>query len=295
MKSMIVSFVAATALFASSVSALDCPPGYGVQDGMCKCWPGYYNDKGPGEDCIPAPPGWRACGGFACFGSTSLIPCGNGLYASDYGNQYCYVCPAGSICPGDVVIEPTPCPPGTNPQVFNSRAASTSVDDCQADPIRAVYIAPKGTCDIPVPEGTHAGDGDCPALQGPRPSDAPGKRRHLQCGAGFKKCPLYTGIGGFDCVDVKNDPEQCGGCVSVDGLPNPTSGPEGQDCTAIPNVSVVNCVEGKCVIENCRKGFTKSKDGKSCTPVSGSSGQEQQDAAKRNAHGRRWHVSHLEN
>ncbi|KAG8924971.1 hypothetical protein FRC00_004480, partial [Tulasnella sp. 408] len=184
---------------------------------------------------------------------------------------------------------------GTNPPVYNSRVGAISVDECQAAPVEGVTRASKGTCDIPVPEGTHAGDGDCPAEQGTSPTERPGKRRHLQCGAGFKKCPLYTGVGGFDCVDVKNDPEQCGGCVSIDGLPNPSSGPEGQDCTAIPNVSVVSCVGGECIIENCRKGFTKSEDGKSCTLFSGLSFQEQQDAPKRNTHGRRWHVSHLEN
>ncbi|KAG8891617.1 hypothetical protein FRC01_014605 [Tulasnella sp. 417] len=230
-------------------------------------------------------------------GDSQCTECPAGTYNNEYGATACCKCCAGTFNDKTSQTHCFYCGEHTNPQVFNSPVGATSVNQCQKDPISGVTNAPKGTCDVTPALGTHAGAGDCPAEQGTTPTGvitAP-ERRHLRCGAGFKKCPLYTGMGGFDCVDVKNDPEQCGGCVSIDGVPRSFGGKEGQDCTAIPNVSVVNCVKGKCVIENCRKGFTKSKDGKSCSSVSDLRVQEQQDSAKRNTHGRRWHVSHLEN
>ena len=111
------------------------------------------------------------------------------------------------------------------------------------------------------------------------------KRGPLNCRRSYTACPHISGRGGWDCVDTKNDPEMCGGCISLDG----TSGKgDGQDCTAIPNVNIVHCKRGGCVIgkslakrcnplsnpnisssESCRKGFTLGEDGKSCVrPVS---------------------------
>ncbi|KAG8990586.1 hypothetical protein FRB90_001700 [Tulasnella sp. 427] len=83
---------------------------------------------------------------------------------------------------------------------------------------------------------------------------------------GFKACPRYSGRGGFDCVDTENDPESCGGCLTVDGKG------DGKDCTAVKGVSVTRCVEGGCVIDSCRRGWKKSLDGKTCTSVSGGPG-----------------------
>jgi len=86
------------------------------------------------------------------------------------------------------------------------------------------------------------------------------RRSTAKCIRGYKRCPHYAGIGGFECVDIDNDPESCGGCVGFDFV----RGDAGQDCTDIPNVSVVKCVSRKCMIETCRKGYTRSADGKSC-------------------------------
>ncbi|KAG8897148.1 hypothetical protein FRB99_008398 [Tulasnella sp. 403] len=72
------------------------------------------------------------------------------------------------------------------------------------------------------------------------------KGKRANCGRGYKRCPLFSGMGGYDCVDVRNDPESCGGCVAPEGVT--LRGATGKDCTAIPNVSVAACVSSKCVI-----------------------------------------------
>ncbi|KAG8951647.1 hypothetical protein FRC04_005935 [Tulasnella sp. 424] len=347
----IISLVAATALLASSVSALQCSKGLGPKNGICQpCDPGYYNDQDAGE-CKAAQPGWYACGStsLTCYGATQQTQCGQGYYAMGSGNSYCTICPAGSTCQSQTTDQPQPCVPGrympyqgsgasqcleceagkynneygatgcckccagtfnehtsqthcfycgenTANQRLYSPVGATSVNQCQANPIQGVTNAPKGTCDVTPPLGTGPDHANCPAEQGTAPSQGVSTplRRHLQCGRGLKKCPLYTSTGGFDCVDIKNDPEQCGGCLLVEGVPKAFSGAAGQDCTAIPNVSIANCVKGKCIIENCRKGFTKSADGKSCSSIRDLNVQEQHDT-KRNTRGRRWHVSHSEN
>ncbi|KIO23941.1 hypothetical protein M407DRAFT_9185 [Tulasnella calospora MUT 4182] len=115
MKSTIVSFVAATTLLASSVSALQCGKGYGPKNGVCElCDPGYYNDQDAGE-CKPAQPGWYAgCNSdsLACYGATQQTQCGKGYYATGNGNAYCTICPAGNICQSDTTDQPLPCVPG---------------------------------------------------------------------------------------------------------------------------------------------------------------------------------------
>ena len=116
------------------------------------------------------------------------------------------------------------------------------------------------------------------------PSSLPMKRRApFGCRRLYTACPRFTGIGGWDCVDTKNDPEMCGGCLKLAGT---SSEDDGQDCTAIPGVNVVKCKRGGCVIgkrhraqakssqpiipiiaESCRKGFTLSDDAKSCVKI----------------------------
>ncbi|KAG8923391.1 hypothetical protein FRC01_012807 [Tulasnella sp. 417] len=108
-------------------------------------------------------------------------------------------------------------------------------------------------------------DNVCPNPTGPGPTGSPinaKKKRGLHCTKGFQSCPHYSGRGGFECVDTQNDPESCGGCVSLDGKGS------GTDCTALEGVSVTRCAAGSCIIDACRKGYAKSLDGTSCVSVS---------------------------
>jgi len=83
-------------------------------------------------------------------------------------------------------------------------------------------------------------------------------RREMRYGGG--NCPRglsACGVWGrnartWECIDTQNDLESCGGCV----IPHPfdESG-EGQDCTAIPGVSDVSCIKGKCSVHRCMPGY----------------------------------------
>lgn len=64
-----------------------------------------------------------------------------------------------------------------------------------------------------------------------------------------------SGRGGFDCVDVANDPESCGDCVAPFGSGVTSEDGEeytGQDCTAIQGVSVAGCRRGSCYVGEYR-------------------------------------------
>ncbi|KZT73285.1 hypothetical protein DAEQUDRAFT_662375 [Daedalea quercina L-15889] len=60
---------------------------------------------------------------------------------------------------------------------------------------------------------------------------------------------------GYECVDVREDLNSCGGCGSVDVQ---------YDCTAIPNALGISCEVGACRVHSCKPGFTLALDGTSC-------------------------------
>ncbi|KAG9042529.1 hypothetical protein FS837_010750 [Tulasnella sp. UAMH 9824] len=109
-------------------------------------------------------------------------------------------------------------------------------------------------------------DNVCPNPTGAPQGTAVPRKRALKCDNGFTSCPRFSGRGGFDCVDTENDPESCGGCLSLDGEGS------GTDCTAIQGTSATSCVKGSCVIDSCRKGWVKSLDGTSCVLTSRATG-----------------------
>ncbi|KPV73420.1 uncharacterized protein RHOBADRAFT_45997 [Rhodotorula graminis WP1] len=70
------------------------------------------------------------------------------------------------------------------------------------------------------------------------------------CPAGRQACALAVGLGGagaagFECVDTTSALEQCGACAAQGGV----------DCTALPNVAAVGCVQGVCEVWACEDGF----------------------------------------
>ncbi|KAH9898402.1 hypothetical protein C8Q73DRAFT_664090 [Cubamyces lactineus] len=108
----------------------------------------------------------------------------------------------------------------------------------------------------------------------PQPSSKPGKpghsgggwwkRAHSKsraaslCPNGLDACPIsgLSGLtGDFECVDIQNDIQSCGGCVSTGA---------GQDCTAIDGSWNVGCNNGKCVVFTCAAGYKRSADGSMC-------------------------------
>ncbi len=52
----------------------------------------------------------------------------------------------------------------------------------------------------------------------------------------------------YECVDIYNELEMCGGCVHMDSPNREVNLDGGRDCSAIPNVDAVRCQEGICLI-----------------------------------------------
>ena len=76
---------------------------------------------------------------------------------------------------------------------------------------------------------------DC-NLQAANPSGLSRSRaRRSMCPNYLSQCSL--GGSAFECVDTQSDLEQCGDCASRGGV----------DCSAMPGVASVECVEGACV------------------------------------------------
>ncbi|KAH7869098.1 hypothetical protein F5879DRAFT_220621 [Lentinula edodes] len=116
-------------------------------------------------------------------------------------------------------------------------------------------------------------NGKC-ASSCPSGRSLPEKRDHLHwgqqtqrtCRPGWAACGIAGGgVRQWECIDIKNDLESCGGCpmdvVASDGKPG-----LGVDCTIIPGVSDVSCQSGRCAVEKCMPGYAVSRDGRHCVP-----------------------------
>ncbi|KAI0756550.1 hypothetical protein C8Q80DRAFT_1264595 [Daedaleopsis nitida] len=87
-------------------------------------------------------------------------------------------------------------------------------------------------------------------------------RKRALCGQGQMACGIFGRFGdAWECINTDTDLESCGGCA----IPLDEFSPSGVDCTAIPGVLDVSCLEGACAVHRCAPGFTVSKDGESCT------------------------------
>ncbi|KAG8785052.1 hypothetical protein FRC12_018032 [Ceratobasidium sp. 428] len=70
---------------------------------------------------------------------------------------------------------------------------------------------------------------------------------------GYQRCPVWSSPGGYECINTLTTLDSCGGCIS---MPGDKSGSfTGQDCSAIPNVNMVECRRGQCEVASCRKGY----------------------------------------
>ncbi|KAI5478836.1 hypothetical protein MNV49_004568 [Pseudohyphozyma bogoriensis] len=96
----------------------------------------------------------------------------------------------------------------------------------------------------PSPDGTSCigGPTTAAARERRRSQLAIGNRcKHL----GLTECPLRGRD--FECIDTQNSLERCGGCSSVSG---------GTDCSSLPFVDTVECLDGECLISACVPGAT---------------------------------------
>ncbi|KAL7410023.1 hypothetical protein BDY24DRAFT_372186 [Mrakia frigida] len=133
------------------------------------------------------------------------------------------------------------------------------IDRCSSAP--GYVLAADGTCIYT--GGTGLTDAQyafaCPSKNNANPSavPAPFKRAVKEqnifiggkiCPIGEQACPLGKG---FDCVDIKENLNSCGGCAGGTGV----------DCSDIIGVSEVACVAGSCVVDSCVRGFDLSPAG----------------------------------
>lgn len=142
-----------------------------------------------------------------------------------------YSMPGSSSCQSDPFPEETPpsgdCHTVTMGSQTYCRKLAAHVD-----------ALPRSKADTTISAAVRAED------TGPNPTPL-ARKRSLRCPSGQLKCPRLSGRGGDECIDVKRDAQNCGGCnAALSGLGNPT----GQDCTSIPNVNIARCVKGRCKI-----------------------------------------------
>ncbi|GAA5915531.1 uncharacterized protein JCM6883_000280 [Sporobolomyces salmoneus] len=74
------------------------------------------------------------------------------------------------------------------------------------------------------------------------------------CPATLATCRTETSFG---CVDVQTNAQQCGACKEHGGI----------DCTSLEGVASAGCVEGKCEVWACSKGYDFLLETKSCIPA----------------------------
>ncbi|GAA5942048.1 hypothetical protein JCM10213_004373, partial [Rhodosporidiobolus nylandii] len=71
------------------------------------------------------------------------------------------------------------------------------------------------------------------------------ERDAARCPAGERACPIGS-LGGWECMDVSNELESCGGCPGE---------PSSVNCLTLPGVENVGCAENQCIVSSCRPGF----------------------------------------
>ncbi|CUA70137.1 hypothetical protein RSOLAG22IIIB_00485 [Rhizoctonia solani] len=82
------------------------------------------------------------------------------------------------------------------------------------------------------------------------------------CPAGTEMCGVLGRPDAWECLNVDEDLESCGGCA----YPFFPSQQTGVDCSAIPGVEVVACRKGLCEVTKCISNWTISADGHACEP-----------------------------
>jgi hypothetical protein len=99
---------------------------------------------------------------------------------------------------------------------------------------------------------------------------------HRSCPPGWQLCGLWDNSATskrWECVNTMGDLESCGGCATEFADPF-FKGETGKDCTAIPNVDTVSCLQGRCYIKKCNPGFEPTADRSECRPISSTSSLE---------------------
>ncbi|GBE85220.1 hypothetical protein SCP_0704060 [Sparassis crispa] len=194
--------------------------------------------------------------------------CSPGSFSSS-GTKPCDDCPAGTFTSQTGATSCCQCCAG-----FYSMSGASSCSQCNSN---HPYSPPGSTSPSQCQSGTGfvtsctMSGSTCPSVTPSPVSSGPPRRRAIKrqlCPKDHKNCPVYgmSGLRGYECVDIHNDLESCGGCAGNDSPFGQRAEDGGRDCSAIPNVDFVSCQGGKCIIENCSEGYVLSANGEECTP-----------------------------
>ncbi|GAA5886411.1 hypothetical protein JCM16303_002526 [Sporobolomyces ruberrimus] len=82
-------------------------------------------------------------------------------------------------------------------------------------------------------------------------------KRSAFCEENAVACPVPGELHGFECINVSNNLEQCGDCAVLGGV----------DCSALPGVGNVACVNGACRVDSCISGFAFDFRKRTCVPA----------------------------
>jgi len=123
------------------------------------------------------------------------------------------------------------------------------------------------TCDKPL-----AKVGQKCLLGGSASPSARARKRHEQtllrgafrCRRDQMLCPVWSTSQIFECVSIKTDLYSCGGCTTGSGALGDEAPHHGVDCSDIPGVSDVSCLDGRCAVGKCMKGWRVNGTGNGC-------------------------------
>ncbi|KAI0645399.1 hypothetical protein C8Q79DRAFT_910527 [Trametes meyenii] len=243
-----------------------------MQNGSCNLCPAGTTSVARSSSCISC-----AAGTYAPEGSATCTPCAAGTYsttapdqsttakcpASTYtsvpGGSSCTVCPAGSFAPLRGSTQCHSCCSG-----FCSTGAKSVVGSaaCTQCPVSGSYSLVGSTNSSQCLSGVSGGLTLVPPHSRNwrrTPSQAPAYYRRgphrRTCPNGHQSCPIYGStlrrrgyLKGYECVDMQNDLESCGGWVANDSPFGKRTQGGGRDCSAIPHIESVVCRRGVCAI-----------------------------------------------
>ncbi|KAF8674936.1 Si dkey-21a6.5 [Rhizoctonia solani] len=231
--------------------------------GQTMCGEGYYS-KGRSTTCTICP------AGMYCNAQTTCDPkpCDPGTYADTPGaGQRCKDCPAGTFnnsygntsccnccagwfsqgnnthtncerCPniGEVQSSSVTGPVGSDSKDKLASSGRLRLARNHEPNPQEVAVCMRVSLEIVVDEAF----GFIAATSGNTPSGAMTRSTTSTCPYGTTRCEVKFGRGGFECVDILNSLETCGGCDN--------------DCSSLEGTNEVQCIKGQCVVKSCAGG-----------------------------------------
>lgn len=183
--------------------------------------------------------------------------------------KVCQFLPAGAtgVC-ANRQCQLTGCPSG---YVLQSGVCTRSTASQRARAKKSKIAVPKSLCPSP-------NEVACPIIGSSTYQRA--VAQHFTSATEFTG--VFAGEGGYECLDITQSLDSCGGCASTG---------EGQDCTKIRGAVSMGCESSKCVVYSCEAGWKPALSGDRCVRVRSHSSAHN-STAKRHLSARN-HAHHL--